>query len=232
MTSTQRTLATVLGLLVLLGGGWLLMAQGWLDAARLQERLAAAGVWAPAAFVAVFALQPPFLLPPFVLATTAGLLFGPLAGTGLLLVGAVLRTALFYALKQPIRAGRWADRLPASLGAWLAWAQTRPAVFTGVLRLVPVFPFDAVSVAVVVAGVPLGRALLGTAAGAFPGALAYALLGAAVVTPDHSRLLLLVLSALLLIGVVAWAQRRVSPFVAANTAHADAADPKEGRRRP
>ena len=112
---------------VALGFGWRSVEQA---VARLDlsvegiERIAEAwGAWAPVASIAIMILHSFVPFPAELIAIANGMLFGPIWGTLVTWVGAMLRAALAFALAR--RYGRpLADRLIARR----AWRGRRPCV--------------------------------------------------------------------------------------------------------
>jgi uncharacterized membrane protein YdjX (TVP38/TMEM64 family) len=127
----------------------------------------------PLAFVAAYAVVAAFGLPatPFTLA--GGVLFGTVAGSALNWTGAVLGATGTYFLGRRIGG----DALPQLLGEkrgvldGLAGDGAFGVLFR--LRLLPVVPFNALSLAASLAGVPLRAYVAATGLGIIPGAVIY-----------------------------------------------------------
>jgi uncharacterized membrane protein YdjX (TVP38/TMEM64 family) len=108
----------------------------------------------------------------------AGLLFGTLTATGMVVVAATLgATVLFLAartaLAEPLRAraGRWLSRLERGFG--------RDALsYLLILRLIPLFPFFVVNLVPAFLAVPLRTYVIATFFGIIPGTFVYASVGA------------------------------------------------------
>ncbi len=124
-------------------------------------------------FVAVYAMVAAFGLPATPLTLAGGAIFGTVLGSLLNWLGAVLGATGSWALarwlgQDTVRRllGRWSAKLDA-IDAHGGFA----AVFR--LRLLPVVPFNVLSFAAGLAGVPLRAYLLGTALGILPGTVIY-----------------------------------------------------------
>ncbi len=137
-------------------------------AARIQG-LPGAAVW----FVVVYAIAAALALPatPFTLA--GGVVFGVAKGAFLNWMAATTGATGSFLL------ARWlgADAVRSLLGRHaekLSWLTYEANVLTILrLRLIPVVPFDGLSVASGLAGVPLRSFVIGTAVGIIPGTLIY-----------------------------------------------------------
>jgi uncharacterized membrane protein YdjX (TVP38/TMEM64 family) len=128
-----------------------------------------------AVYAAAVALSVPGAI---ILTVTGGFLFGSLAGTALVVIGAttgatllflIAKTALGDSLRR--RAGGLVTKLEAGF-------RENALSYLLVLRLVPLFPFWLVNLAAAVLGVPLATYVLGTAVGIIPGSYVFATVGA------------------------------------------------------
>jgi uncharacterized membrane protein YdjX (TVP38/TMEM64 family) len=174
------------------------------DPQALAARLRAmpnASAW----FVAAYALAATLALPatPFTLA--GGIIFGVAKGTALNWMAATAGATGSFLL------ARWlgADAVRALLGrhaariAWLTYDASAVTIMR--MRLVPVVPFDGLSVAAGLAGVPLRAFVIGTAIGIIPGTTTYAWFAQSLVqgTAGASRAAFaqLAVASLLLVGL-------------------------------
>ena len=138
-----------------------------------------AGIVAPLAYMAVYAVAVAFSLPAgAVLTITGGFLFGVSWGTVYTVIGATLgATALFLIAKTAL-----GDILRAKAGPWLQKMEVgfreNAMSYLLVLRLVPLFPFFVVNLAPAFLGVPVATYVLGTFVGIIPGTFAYTSAGA------------------------------------------------------
>jgi uncharacterized membrane protein YdjX (TVP38/TMEM64 family) len=127
----------------------------------------------PVAFVLTYGVVAAFGLPatPFTLA--GGVLFGTAAGSALNWTGAVIGATGTYLLGRRIGG----DALPQLLGERrvILDALTGNAAFASLfrLRLLPVIPFNMLSLAASLAGVPLRQYVLATGLGIVPGTIIY-----------------------------------------------------------
>jgi uncharacterized membrane protein YdjX (TVP38/TMEM64 family) len=144
----------------------------------LLAEVARLGLLAPLCYVLIYAAATGLSIPGAVLLTlVAGFLFGTLAGTAIVVIGATLgaiivflvaRTAFGDVLRK--RAGPFIRKLEDGF-------RENALSYLLVLRLIPVFPFWLVNLVPAFLGVRLGTFALGTFVGIIPGAFVYASLG-------------------------------------------------------
>jgi len=145
---------------------------------RLREAL---GVWAPLAFVLLYAIGTLVAAPGSILSLTGGLLFGTVLGGTLIVVGAscgaicaflLARYAGRDAIARFIRGGQLEKFDKLVRGSGLS-----AVLFT---RLVPLFPFNFLNFAWGLTSVRLRDYVIGTVIGIIPGTFVYANLAGAV----------------------------------------------------
>jgi uncharacterized membrane protein YdjX (TVP38/TMEM64 family) len=153
----------------------------------VQRWVHGAGLAGPVLFVLAGAALGVALFPGHVIATVGGLLFGAVAGTGLVLAAAVLGAGL--CLLTARRLG--ADAVLSLLGPrglrWRGWLQENG--FGAVLssRLAPGIPAGVVNYAAGLTGIRPRAFLAAVALGALPKTIAYVALGGALSDPVSTR---------------------------------------------
>lgn len=146
----------------------------------LPEPRGLSGHSVPAAlvYIVIYAAATMLPVPKALFSLTAGVLFGPVGGLAVTLVGATVGATLAFLV------ARWLGRAPIQ-----RIAGTHAARLDGVLdrhgliamiglRLIPVVPFTALNYAAGLTRLTTGRYVLATTIGITPGAGAYVLLGA------------------------------------------------------
>lgn len=177
---------------LVLGVGGALLASGGRASEALESirsTVDRAGAWGPLLFVVVYAVLTVLLVPGSPLTIAAGVLFGPLFGTVLVVIAATLgATGAFL----------WGRRLGRDAVARLtgdrfekvdAWLHDRGMLAVLYVRLVPLLPFNLVNPAAGVTGITLRDYLLGTAIGIIPGTFAFAALGGSFANPTSPTFL-------------------------------------------
>ena len=130
------------------------------------------------AFLGVYALRPLLLFPATLLTVGAGILYGPLAGVALVVVGANLSAVVAFGLGRAYGA----ELAGAALGHPRLRGvsqRLRANAFEAVLTLRFVFtPYDAVNYLAGALRLPLRPFVVATAIGSLPGTLVFLLFGA------------------------------------------------------
>lgn len=136
-------------------------------------------VLAAALFVAVYAAAIVVLPPSGTLMTvTGGFVFGAVAGTGLVVVGATAGATLLF-LTARFALGDWLrERAGTGIRRMRAGFRENELSYMLVLRLVPLFPFWLVNLAPAFLGVRLRTFVVGTFFGIIPGTAVFAVFGA------------------------------------------------------
>ena len=97
-----RTRWARIGALGLLGAAivWAYAHRAGLDLTTLERAVHGAGLWGPAAFMAIYALATVLFIPGSVLTLAGGALFGPVAGTFYNLTGATLGATFAFLIAR------------------------------------------------------------------------------------------------------------------------------------
>jgi uncharacterized membrane protein YdjX (TVP38/TMEM64 family)/rhodanese-related sulfurtransferase len=172
------TLARGLLLLLLAAAAAAALFNARLLDGELVRRLAAdSGVLAPAVFVAAYALATVLFLPGSILTLAGGALFGPVAGTFYSLTGATLGAAIAFLIARHL-ASDWAARHAGGrLGEFIRGVEAEGWRFVAFVRLVPLFPFNALNYALGLTRIPLAQYVAASYLAMLPGAAAYTYLG-------------------------------------------------------
>ncbi|MFC5996409.1 TVP38/TMEM64 family protein [Pseudonocardia hispaniensis] len=168
---------------------------------ELRASMAAAGIWAPALFVAVQAGLTVAPIPRTVFTLSAGLLFGSLPGLLLTLSASALAAVIAFVLVRAT-GGRLVARHVRSPA--VHWVRQRldhhGTLAVTSLRLIPLLPFSVLNYLAGLSTVRFLPYLLGTVLGILPGTTALVVLGDAV-TGRPSPALLAVSAVCGLVGV-------------------------------
>lgn len=143
------------------------------------------GIWAPLIYILVYTIRPLLLFPTLLLNLSAGVLFGPWWGVLFLLLGGFGCASFCYLLGR-FGGGSWLLRnFGGSLGARLTHYLVGDASFKKmiILRTVPIFPYDPVSIIAGSVHLPFKIYAAATILGMLPGAIAYNFLAEAFGTP-------------------------------------------------
>jgi uncharacterized membrane protein YdjX (TVP38/TMEM64 family)/rhodanese-related sulfurtransferase len=167
----------LLGLAIAGAAVWLALNRDRLDPALIQGWISSLGLWAPLAYVALFAVGAILFVPGAIFGLAGGALFGPLWGTILSLAGATLgATAAFVAARY--LAADWVRRkCGGRLEQLIAGVEAEGWRFVAFVRLVPLFPFNLLNYALGLTRIPLAHYVLASLVCMAPGSLAYTWLG-------------------------------------------------------
>jgi uncharacterized membrane protein YdjX (TVP38/TMEM64 family) len=144
----------------------------------LLAEVARLGMLAPLCYVVIYAAATGLSIPGAALLTlVAGFLFGTLAGTAIVVVGATLGAIIVFLVARTA----FGDVLRARAGPFIRKLEdgfrANALSYLLVLRLIPLFPFWLVNLVPAFLGVRLGTFVLGTFLGIIPGAVVYASVG-------------------------------------------------------
>ena len=148
----------------------------------IRETLAGLGPWAPAVYMAMFAVLPAFFFPVAVLALAGGLVFGLWLGALYTFIGAVINCSVMFWMAR-----HWGrEKIRAMIEAKLApqW-KTRLEKLEGregfvlliVLRLIPAVPCNLINYTFGLTGMTYPAYILASALGIIPGTFAFINIG-------------------------------------------------------
>jgi uncharacterized membrane protein YdjX (TVP38/TMEM64 family) len=169
----------------------------------LRDRLGATW-WSPVAFVVAYAALAALDFSGLVLTLAGGVVFGFERGVVLNTIGANLGANAAYALARMLGKDAVAALLGARFSRMQRFAEAGGFLWLLRLRLIPIVPFNLLTLAAGVAGMPWRPFAAATALGIVPGTVVYTLFADAIVTgsgePSRAALTrLLVASGLLLL---------------------------------
>lgn len=148
-----------------------------LDAELVRQMTAHAGRFAPLFFVAGYALATVVFLPGSILTIAGGALFGPIAGTFYSLTGATVGAVLAFLIARYLAAGWVARRTGGRLAEFIKGVEAEGWRFVAFVRLVPLFPFNALNYALGLTRIPVGQYVAASYLAMLPGAAAYTYIG-------------------------------------------------------
>lgn len=148
-----------------------------LNTAALEQWVAQFGAAGPLLFMLAYALGTVLFLPGSVLTLAGGAIFGPVLGTLYNLTGATLGASLAFLIARYFAAD-WAERHSRGLLRQLkTGVEAEGWRFIAFLRLVPLFPFNALNYALGLTRIRLSHYIIASYICMFPGAVAYTWLG-------------------------------------------------------
>lgn len=149
----------------------------------LTGAVAASGASAPALFVLVYVVFTLILVPGSALTIAGGLLFGPLLGGALAVVGGAIGATLAFLLGRRLGRGYVEQIAGARLSALDRWLGYHGVLAIAVVRIVPGVPYSLLNYAAGVTGLRTSHYIVGSALGLIPGGFAYAAFGGTLDDP-------------------------------------------------
>ncbi|MCA0170957.1 TVP38/TMEM64 family protein [Bacillus sp. RAR_GA_16] len=175
---------------------------------HIREWIASFGIYAPLIFLLICIGRPFVLFPTSILSVSGGLVFGPLLGTFLAVLGGSIGAFLFFLMAR--RLGL--NILPKS---WKRRGETlekrlseKGFLYVLLLRLVPFLHFDLVSYVCGVSNVNRRKYYLATLLGMLPGAFALNFLGASFLSNNFTTVLIAAVILLLLLLISLYIRRK------------------------
>src|SRR2546425_12164419 len=160
-------------LVALVAGVWALFPQGF----QLEGFLSRHGRAAPLIFIGYYTLATVCALPGSLLTAVGGALFGAAAGALWSLVGATLGAVVSFLISRHVLSDWFRHRGGTRATRVIAGVDRSGWRFVALVRLVPLFPFNAVNYLLGLTRVRLMPYTIATFVCMTPGALACALLG-------------------------------------------------------
>ncbi len=168
-----------IGLLILLGSAVLLAYthRDALNAKAVVQAVQSAGIFAPLAFMAIYATATVAFVPGSVLTLAGGALFGPLAGTFYSLTGATIGATLAFLAARHIGLDWVRGRVGGRAAQIIEGVEREDWRFVALMRLVPLVPFNLLNYALGLTRIRLIRYVVTSYIAMLPGAFAYTYLG-------------------------------------------------------
>jgi uncharacterized membrane protein YdjX (TVP38/TMEM64 family) len=176
--SAQRRLPRLLLLLGVAGAiAWAAFNRDRLDLEALDASLSALGLWAPLAYLGLYAAGAVTFLPGALFALAGGALFGPIWGTVLNLLGATIGASIAFLIARYI-AGGWVERKAGGrVKRLVEGVDAEGWRFVAFVRLVPLFPFNLSNYALGLTQIKFAPYVVTSFICMAPGAVAYTWLG-------------------------------------------------------
>lgn len=174
---TLRSLVPRLAVGLAIAGGAILLALYRPDPALMENSVRDLGPWAPFAHIVLFTLATVLFVPGVVFGLAGGVLFGPLWGTVLNLVGATLGATASFLVARYLAADWVQRKAGARLQKLIAGVEAEGWRFVAFTRLVPLFPFNLLNYGLGLTRIPLRHYVLASFACMAPGTLAFTWLG-------------------------------------------------------
>jgi uncharacterized membrane protein YdjX (TVP38/TMEM64 family) len=156
---------------------WATIHYAALDLTSIESTIRGLGVWAPAGYIAAYALATVLFLPGALFGLAGGALFGPLWGTAWNLAGATLGATLAFLAARYVASDWVARKAAGRMKQIVEGIDAEGWRFVAVTRLVPLFPFNLLNYALGLTRIPLAHYVLASFVCMVPGTAAYTWLG-------------------------------------------------------
>lgn len=153
------------------------LMRGRINPAAIETWIDDLGVWGSIAFVTAFAFGTVGFLPGALFGLAGGMLFGPLWGTMLNLLGATVGASLAFLTARYLASDWVKRRTQGPLKKIVQGVEKEGWRFVAMTRLVPLVPFNLLNYALGLTQIPFTVYILTTALCMLPGTLAYTWLG-------------------------------------------------------
>lgn len=175
----KKTLKLILLITVLILGYFTIKAANITNISpdKIKTFILSFGWKAPIVYIFLYTIRPLFLFPASLLSLSGGLTFGPLRGTLYDIIGASLGAYISFFISRKL--GMEAIQKVTSNKFKKVDYQMEAHGFRSILfvRLIPLFPFDAISYTAGISKIKFKDFALGTTLGLIPGSLVYNYLG-------------------------------------------------------
>ena len=177
MTPRAMLLRLALGLAIAGAAIWLALNRERVDPALIESSVRDLGLWAPLGYVALFALATVLFVPGAIFGLAGGVLFGPVWGTVLNLIGATLGATLAFLAARYLAADWVRRKAGGRLDRLIAGVEAEGWRFVAFVRLVPLFPFNLLNYALGLTHITLLPYVVASLICMAPGTIAYTYLG-------------------------------------------------------
>ncbi len=177
MTPRAMLPRLALGLAIVGAATWLAFNRDRLDPALIESSIRDLGLWAPLGYVVLFALGTVLFVPGAIFGLAGGVLFGPVWGSVLNLIGATLGATLAFLAARYLAADWVRRKAGGRLDRLIAGVEAEGWRFVAFVRLVPLFPFNLLNYALGLTRIPLMHYVVASLICMAPGTIAYTYLG-------------------------------------------------------
>ncbi|MBC8233023.1 TVP38/TMEM64 family protein [bacterium] len=152
----------------------------YISATKLQQFIQSFGFWAPLVYIIIYTIGPILMFPGSILSLAGGLAFGPIWGTIYTVLGATIGACGAFWVARIMGRGLVEKLAKGKLKTFDDSVAEHGLKVMLFLRLVPVFPFNALNYAAGLSQMKFVDYLIGTLVGIIPGTFAYVYLGSSL----------------------------------------------------
>lgn len=173
----NKSLRILLAVLIFCGIVAAIAYRDQFNTSAIEQWVGGFGMAGPLVFMAFYAIGTVLFVPGSVLTLAGGAIFGPVWGTAYNLTGATLGATFSFLVSRYLATG-WVERHSGGrLEQLKRGVEEEGWRFVAFVRLVPLFPFNALNYALGLTRIPLWHYVLTSYICMLPGAIAYTYLG-------------------------------------------------------
>lgn len=217
MVKTNGYKLIILAVIILAGLG-LYFATGLnqISPEEFKEWLAGFGVFSGLIFILVYSIAPVFLIPGSLLSISAGIIFGPLIGTLVVIIGASIGATLAFMTARYF-GGSIQKKLEKvkfmHIGEMDRKMEKQGFLITFLLRLIPIFPYNGLNYFLGLTKVRTRDYIAATVIGMIPGTYLYVYLGSSIFSLNPATIGVLLFLFVLVIGAPAMLKGRLKKHI-------------------
>ena len=190
--------------------------RNYISAAKLQQFIQSFGFWAPLVYIIIYAIAPTLMFPGSILSFAGGLVFGPLWGTIYTVFAATIGACGAFWVARIMGRGFVEKLAKGKLKTFDDSVAENGLKVMLFLRLVPLFPFNALNYAAGLSQMKFIDYLIGTLFGIIPGTFAYVYLGSSLTDILSWKFLSAIVIFVLITVVITIVKRRQKKVVGAS----------------
>lgn len=187
MSSPRARLAVLA--VVLVAGAGAAVVFGGPSKGGIERAVGLTGAAGPVVFAVLYVCLTVLLVPGAVITAAGGVLFGVALGTVLSALSATVGATIAFLIGRRLGREQVEQIAGRRLGRLDGWIARNGFLAVLYVRLIPIFPFNALNYAAGVTAVSLRAYVLGTLVGIVPGTFAYTALGASFDRPTSPEFL-------------------------------------------
>lgn len=189
-------------ILFLIGPQKIVVSYGNLTPHGIRDFVSSYGLLSWMVYLFLHAVRSFVFLPVTPLTMAGGYLFGTVPGLVLTLAGrTVISATITFYLSRHLLRGYVKNKIKVRYAGWDRRLERDGIFYVILMRVIPMFPFDAVGYVAGASGISYKKYLTGTIIGDLPGVLVLTVLGSSLYASDSMLLYLSVIMALIAMGV-------------------------------
>ena len=176
--------------------------QEYLYPSKIRDFVTQFGILSPVVFIMIYIVAAIFVIPATLLTIASGIIFGTFLGTLYTVIGATIGATAAFLIAKSLGEEFVGSKLKTNFKKIYKYdkkLENQGFVSVLFLRIIPLFPFNAINFLLGLTKVKLNSFILGTVIGIIPGSFALAFLGESIATFNITNIILSVLLFLALI---------------------------------